>query len=46
MINDKIEELQTLIIQKKEFAKTLKKNIKKHCLFFLILFYSVVFVFL
>ena len=46
MINDKIKDLQTLIIQKKEFAKTLKKNIKKHCLIFLILFYSVVFVFL
>ena len=46
MINDKIKELQTLIIQKKEFANTLKKNIKKHCLIFLILFYSVVFVFL
>ena len=38
MINDKIKELQPLIIQKKEFAKTLKKNIKKHCLIFLILF--------
>ena len=47
MINDKIKDLQTLIIQKKEFSKTLKKNnIKKHCLIFLILFYSVVFVFL
>ena len=46
MINDKIKELQTLIIQKKDSAKTLKKNIKKHCLFFLILFYTVVFVFL
>ena len=29
MINDKIKELQTLIIQKKDSAKTLKKNIKK-----------------
>ena len=46
MINDKIKELQPLIIQKKEFAKTLKKNIKKHSLIFLILFYSVVFIFL
>ena len=46
MINDKIKELQALIIQKKEFAKTLKKNIKKNSLIFLILFYSVVFVFL
>jgi hypothetical protein len=46
MINDKIKELQTLIIQKKDSAKILKKNIKKYCLIFLILFYTVVFVFL
>ena len=32
MINDKIKVLQTLIIQKKDSVKTLKKNIKKHCL--------------